>query len=460
MDLVKQHVTRAREAFDEGITKPRTWRLEQLRALDALLRENENLIAHALKEDLGKHPTETFLTETSLVRAEIKHTIKHLKRWLAPSYVKPSLAVAPATAYTVLEPLGVVLIIAPWNYPLQLVLAPLVGALAAGNAAVIKPSELAPETSRLLASLIPAYLDERAVKVVEGGVPETTALLEQKFDHIFYTGNARVARIVMAAAARNLTPVTLELGGKSPVYVDGSVDVKVTAQRIVWGKFINAGQTCVAPDYVLVSQDVEAELVEQLIAAVQDLYGHDIEHNTHYGRLINDAHFDRIVGLMGPENGRIVVGGEHNKTHKYVGPTVLVDVPHTAPLMSEEIFGPLLPVLPVADEDEAISIITSKEKPLSLYVFSEQKHVRKKFLQDTSSGAVTFGLPIAHLAIPDLPFGGVGESGVGAYHGKRSIEVFSHEKAVVSKPLSPDTLALVYPPFHPKKLGIVRKLLG
>jgi len=457
---IVSHVQDVREAFANGLTKPLEWRLGQLDALDLLLKQNEDAVAQALREDLGKHPAEAYLTEVSTVRNEIAHTRSHLRKWLAPKMIKPSLAVLPATAYTVLEPLGVALIIAPWNYPVQLLLAPLVGALAAGDAVILKPSELAPHTSALLASLIPKYLDQRAIRVVEGGIPETTELLEQRFDTIFYTGNGAVARVVMAAAAKHLTPVTLELGGKSPTYVDGTADLDAVAKRLAWGKFVNAGQTCVAPDYVLVTADIRDELASKVSSAIVELYGTDIRGNAEYGRIVNASHFDRLTGLIDESNGRVAHGGAHDRADLFIEPTILVDTPRSAPVMSQEIFGPLLPLITVDGVDDAINYINSGDKPLALYVFSARKDVRKRFLRDTSSGAITFGLPVAYLAIPDLPFGGVGESGMGSYHGKRSLEVFSHEKSVVSKPMNPDTMALAYPPFSAKKLGILRKLLG
>lgn len=462
MSDISTCVTEVREAFAKGLTKPSEWRKSQLKALDRLLAENEQAITGALRDDLGKHPSEAYTTEISIVRGEISHTLSHLGRWLAPKPVKPSIAVLPANAYTILEPLGVALIIAPWNYPVQLLLGPLVGAIAAGNSVILKPSELAPRTSTLIATLVPRYLDTRAIRVVEGAVEETTALLEEKFDHIFYTGNGRVARIVMAAAAKNLTPVTLELGGKSPTYVDETADLDAVAKRLAWGKFVNAGQTCVAPDYVLASESIAQELASKVSAAITAMYGTNVQSNDQYGRIVNENHFDRLVGLMDESagNGAVAHGGSSSRGDLFIEPTVLLGTQRTAPVMGQEIFGPILPIIPVYSVDDAIDFINAGDKPLALYVFTNRKDVRQRFLRDTSSGALGFGLPVAHLAIPDLPFGGVGESGMGAYHGKRSIEIFSHEKSVVSKPMVPDTMALVYPPFSPKKLGIVRRLLG
>lgn len=450
-------VEELRSAFDAGFTKPLTWRLAQLRALRRMLTERSAEFEDALLADLGKNPTESQIAELGFVVGEIDHALKHLRRWLRPKRVPVPGALMPARASTLLEPVGVVLVIAPWNYPVQLLLAPVVGALGAGNAVVLKPSELAPATSAAMARLIPEYLDRRAVAVVEGGVEETTDLLAQRFDHIFYTGNGRVGRIVAAAAVEHLTPVTLELGGKSPVYIDGTVDIAAAARRIAWGKFMNAGQTCVAPDYVLAERGVVPRLTSALRDAVRELYGDDPAQSPDYGRIVDDRQFTRLTGMLG--SGTTAMGGEHDAATRYLAPTVLVDVPADAPAMAQEIFGPILPVLPVDGLDDAIRFIRAGDKPLALYVFSSSATVRRRILTETSSGAVGFGIPAAHLAVAGLPFGGVGESGLGAYHGERSVRTFSHEKAVLSKPLAPDTMQLVYPPYTEGKDRFARGLL-
>lgn len=298
---------------------------------------------------------------------------------------------------------------------------------------VVKPSEMAPATSAVLAGLLPAHLDTDAVAVVEGGVPGTTALLAERFDHIFYTGNGTVGRVVMRAAAEHLTPVTLELGGKSPAFVDRGTDLDVVADRLVRGKFLNAGQTCVAPDYVLTDPETAAALEPKLARAVEAVYGTDPATGDEYGRIVNERHFDRLVGLL--DSGRVVVGGDSDRTTKYIAPTVLVDVDPAAPVMREEIFGPVLPVVTVPDLDAAIGFINDRDKPLALYVFSESDGTRERIAAETSSGGIGNGLPLAHLTVSDLPFGGVGESGMGNYHGRYSIETFSHRKAVLEKPL-------------------------
>ncbi|MFF5313654.1 aldehyde dehydrogenase family protein [Streptomyces massasporeus] len=427
-------VARLRATFRTGRTKPVEWRTAQLRRLRDMLTENGADLAAALRADLGKSTTEAYRTEIDFTVREIDHTLDHLADWLRPEPAPtPAHLGADVTVWTQYDPLGVVLVIAPWNYPAQLLLAPVVGALAAGNAVVAKPSELSPATSAALARLLPAYLDADAVAVVEGGVPETTALLAERFDHIFYTGNGTVGRIVLRAAAEHLTPVTLELGGKSPAFVDRDTDLAVVAERLAHGKFLNAGQTCVAPDYVLTDPETAAALEPLLADAVTALYGSDPATSGEYGRIINERHFDRLTGLL--DSGRTVVGGTSDRTAKYIAPTVLADVDPDAPVMQEEIFGPILPIVTVPGLDEAIDFINDRDKPLALYVFSESDGTRRRIAAETSSGGLGHGLPLAHLTVSDLPFGGVGESGMGNYHGRYSIETFSHRKAVLDKPL-------------------------
>jgi aldehyde dehydrogenase (NAD+) len=460
---IARHVADARAVFNSGVTRPLAWRLEQLKAMNTMLVEHQDDFAAALAVDLGKHPSESWLTEIGFLTAEISHTIKHLAQWLAPRKSAMPVAMQPGKAFVVLDPLGVVLVIAPWNYPIQLLLAPVIGALAAGNTVVAKPSELAPASSAALARWVPEYLGG-AVTIVEGGVPETTALLAERFDHIFYTGNGRVGRIVMAAAAKNLTPVTLELGGKSPVYIDDTVNIRTAAQRIAWGKYINAGQTCVAPDYVLGTAGALAKLADALPDVISSLYGDEPQRSAEYGRIINAGAHARVAGLLAADladggNGSLVTGGEVDADSRYIAPTVL-HVDSGAALMQEEIFGPVLPLVTVNSADEAIDFINERDKPLALYVFSEDEGVRTAFTERTSSGGLAFGVPVAHLTVPGLPFGGVGASGMGGYHGKYSIDTFSHHKAVMDKPLSPDTLALIYPPFGAIKRQVIKRLVA
>jgi aldehyde dehydrogenase (NAD+) len=452
-------VAAARRAFEQDVTKPRPWRVAQLRALRTLLVEQEHEIAQALHADLGKSATEAWVTETGFVVREIDHTLRHLRAWTAPRRVRVPLSLKPGRAKIVREPLGVVLVIAPWNYPVQLCLAPLVGALAAGNAVVLKPSEVAPATSALLARLLPMYLDTSAVHVVEGGVPETTELLAQRFDHIFYTGNGAVGRIVLEAATKHLTPVTLELGGKSPAYVSDDADLPIAAQRLVWGKFTNAGQTCVAPDYVIASRQTLEALKPLLVDAIRAAFGPDPSTSPDYGRIIGARHFDRLAALVDP--ARVVTGGRSDAATRYLEPTVVDVVDADDPrelVMREEIFGPVLPLVPIDGLDAAIDFVNRRDKPLALYVFTTSDAVRRRFERDTSSGALAFNVPLAHLAVPGLPFGGVGASGTGAYHGERSIELFSHAKSVLSLPTRPDTTVFVRPPFSSAKQQVIRRV--
>ncbi|GAA2746203.1 aldehyde dehydrogenase family protein [Terrabacter aerolatus] len=452
-------VAAARRAFDAGVTKPRHWRETQLRALRALLVDHEQELADALHADLGKSATEAWVTETGFVVREIDHTLRHLRSWTSPRRVRVPLSLAPGRAKVVREPLGVVLVIAPWNYPVQLCLAPLVGALAAGNAVVLKPSEVAPVTSGVMARLLSRHLDRSAVHVVEGGVPETTELLAQRFDHIFYTGNGAVGRIVLEAAARHLTPVTLELGGKSPAYVADDADLEVTAQRLVWGKFTNAGQTCVAPDYVIASRPTLEALKPLLVAAIADSFGPDPSTSSAYGRIVSSRHLDRLTALIDPT--RVVTGGRSDAATRYLEPTIVEVAPVAGEggpvdaVMGEEIFGPVLPLVAVDGIDSAIDFITARDKPLALYVFTGSEAVQRRFMRDTSSGALAVNVPLAHLAVPDLPFGGVGASGMGAYHGERSVELFSHAKSVFALPTRPDTTVWVRPPFSAAKEQVI-----
>ncbi|MEV5667075.1 aldehyde dehydrogenase family protein [Streptomyces flaveolus] len=453
---ILETVVRLRDTFDTGGTRPPAWRRRQLHALRRLLRDHTAAIEEALYDDLRKGRTESHLTEIGGVLAEIEHALRHLDRWMKPRRVAVPMNLKPATARIHPEPLGVCLIIAPWNYPLTLTLNPLVGALSAGNAAVVKPSELAPATSALLADLLPRYLE--AVAVVEGAVEETTLLLAQRFDHIFYTGNGTVGRIVAAAAAKNLTPVTIELGGKSPVFIDETADMAVTARRLAWGKFTNAGQTCVAPDYVLVTHAARDPLLAALPGAVQQMFGTDPRTSSDYGRIINDRHFHRLTGLMAA--GDLLTGGVFAAEGRYIAPTVLTDVPHEAPVMTEEIFSPILPVLTVRDVHEAIDFINARDKPLSLYAFTRDKAARQALLEKTSSGGLVYNAPMIHLGVPNLPFGGVGESGTGAYHGKTSFDTFSHRKPVLSKPTRPDTLRLVYAPHPSRSFALIARAVS
>ncbi len=448
-------VARLRKSFDAGTTRPLEWRREQLRRLGALMTDNADQIVAALQRDLRKPALEAWVADVSFVRAEVKLALANLRRWTRPEKVKTPIHLRPARSRIVREPLGVVLIIAPWNYPVQLLFGPLVGALAAGNAAVLKPSEVTAHTSAALAKLVPQYLDPEGVALVEGGVPETTALLAERFDHIFYTGGGRVARVVMEAAAKHLTPVTLELGGKSPCIVDADADLDVAAHRIAWGKFLNAGQTCIAPDYVLVHESREQELVDKLAATVREFYGDDSRSSPDFARLADDRHYERVAALIA--SGEVAVGGGTDPADRYVAPTILRHVAPDAPVMQEEIFGPVLPILPVADVEAAIAFVNERPKPLALYVFTGSDEVADAVVSRTSSGGACVNSTLWHVANPELPFGGVGPSGTGAYHGRQSFETFSHRKSVVSRSTRLDP-RVAYPPYGRLKTALLKRL--
>jgi aldehyde dehydrogenase (NAD+) len=453
---IPDQVKRLRASFESGRTRPLAWRREQLLALKRLLRENGDDLVAAVHADLGRPELEGWITDVTVTIGEIDLTLKNLARWTRPERVATPLNMQPAASRIVREPLGVVLIIAPWNYPVQLLLSPLVGAIAAGNCAVLKPSEVSAYTSSALGRMLPRYLDSECFAIIEGGVDETTALLEQRFDHIFYTGNGTVGRVVMTAAAKHLTPVTLELGGKSPCIVDELVDVAVAARRIVWGKFLNAGQTCIAPDYILVHQSKERELLDAMKASLREFYGEDPRRTPDYGRVIDQRHHRRLAALL--QSGEIVVGGQTDEADCYIAPTILRNVPPDSPVMQDEIFGPILPVLAVPSVDAAISFVNARPKPLALYVFTKRKQVEDDVIARTSSGGVCVNATIWHIANSGLPFGGVGPSGMGAYHGRVSFETFSHRKAVLSKSTALDP-KIAYPPYTKFKTALLKKLL-
>jgi aldehyde dehydrogenase (NAD+) len=451
-------VAALRKTYDDGLTRPLEWRREELRAIKQMLAEGEGELLQAMREDMGKPAVEARLSDLSIVAAEIDVMLKNLGRWARPERVGIPLAQLPGRATVVREPLGVALVVAPWNYPVHLLLLPMAAAIAAGNCVVGKPSELTPKTSAALARLVRRHLDDRAVTLVEGGPEETQALLAERFDTIFYTGNGRVGRIVMEAAAKHLTPVTLELGGKSPVIVDADVDLPVAARRIAWGKFLNAGQTCVAPDYVLAHRSVEHDLLEALRNTLHSFYGDDPRRSADYARIVNERHFDRLSGLLSSTGATVAIGGATDRGDRYIAPTVLTGVPGDDPLMDDEIFGPLLPVIAVDDVAEAIGFVRDRPKPLALYVFSRSKEAVQRVLDETSSGSVGVNCTVQQVAVPDLPFGGVGASGMGAYHGRQGFETFSHRRAILAKPLLPDP-PVQYPPYTRVKEWLLKKML-
>ena len=451
-------VSRLRGTFASARTRPVTWRKEQLAGLRRMLDECEDELVEALRIDLGRPTLEAFAADIGHAKGELRYLHDHVARWVRPSRVRIPLLAAPGKGEIVPEPLGVALVIAPWNYPIQLLLEPMAAAIAAGNCVVGKPSELAPACSAALARLVPRYVDTDAVAIVEGGVDDTTARLEQRWDHIFVTGSTAVGRIVAEAAAKHLTPTTLELGGKSPCYVAADADLDVAARRIAWGKLLNAGQTCIAPDYVLADASVHDALVDKLRAQISEFYGDDPQRSDSYGRIVNTRHLARLQRLLADRAGTVVTGGRVDVDDRYVEPTITVDPDLDAPVMSEEIFGPILPVLTVDSAQDAAAFVNARPKPLALYVFAGSDEPVAALVDHTSSGGVCVNQTLMHILPPTLPFGGVGDSGMGAYHGKAGFDRFSHHKSVLRKPTRPD-LKLLYPPYRKLAGRLVRKLL-
>lgn len=443
-----------RRSADTRITHPRRFRLQQLKALEKMLDEHLEDFVQALAEDLGKSATEAKFSEIDVVRAEIDFAQRHLAEWMDSTSVKVPLALQPAMAKVEPRPLGVVLIIGAWNYPVQLVLAPLVAAIAAGNAAVIKPSELAPATSGVLAKFLPVYLDERVYAVVEGGVDTSTELLAARWDHIFYTGGERVAKIVAAAAAKHLTPTTLELGGKSPAVVEN--DSLASAKRLAYAKFLNSGQTCVAPDYVLSIGD-STELIKRLGQAITSFYGKEPLTHPDYGRIVSRKHFDRLLSMF--EQGEVVFGGEYDEETLRIAPSIMRNPDLEGSLMTEEIFGPILPVIEVESFEEALEFIARRPSPLAAYLMSESPRLQSIFSDRVRAGSIVHNAPLAQMVVPTLPFGGIGPSGMGAYHGRHGFERLSQMRSELNKTTVVDTLSAIYPPYSWAKRKIIDRLL-
>jgi aldehyde dehydrogenase (NAD+) len=443
----------------QGHTRPRAWRVGQLRRLDALLKEHESDILGALAADLGKPPVEAYF-EVVAVRQELRLAQRQLGHWMAPRRVPVPLAQKPGRAELIAEPLGCVLIIGPWNYPFSLTLQPLVSALAAGNTAVLKPSEHAPSTSALIARLVGQHLDPDVVAVVQGDGAVAQRLLQEPFDHIFFTGGGRVGRLVMEAAARHLTPVTLELGGKSPAIVLTDADLAVSARRIAWGKALNAGQTCIAPDYLLVEEPVRQELIDRLSEAFRRSFGDEPLASSDLARIVNQAQFDRLHGLLegARQRGQVLFGGQTDPGTLRIAPTLLAVSGFEDPLMDDELFGPLLPVLSIPSLEEAITTIRSRPRPLALYLFSRSHRAMQRVLAGTSSGGVCHNDVVMQVGVPDLPFGGVGASGMGLYHGRSGFDTFSHLRSVLHRPFRFD-LHFRYPPYG-DRLALIKRLLG
>lgn len=457
----KDVVASARAAFNSGKTRPLEFRKKQLQNLLNFYEENTTAMVAALASDLRKSKQEAVILEIGLLINDVKNMLMNFEQWAQPEYVEKSLANIMDKCIIYKDPYGVVLIMGAWNYPLQLTMLPVAGAIAAGNCCVIKPSELSPATAQLIDMLLPKYLDSECYQVYNGGIPETTELLKERFDYIFYTGSTQVGKIVHAAANKHLTPVTLELGGKSPVYVDNSADIAITAHRVMWGKCINAGQTCIAPDYLLCTREVQNKFIEEAKKVVKEFYGDNTKASPDFPRIVNDRHFQRVTGLM--NSGTVAIGGTTDAKDRYVEPTVLIDVKPNDPVMREEIFGPVLPIINVENAYEAINFINDREKPLALYIFSQNKKDTDLILSNTSAGGVAVNDTIMHAGVESLPFGGVGSSGMGAYHGKKSFDCFVHHKSCLKKNLSKLGEKLSsgrYPPYSDTKINILMSLLA
>ncbi|CAH4030315.1 unnamed protein product [Pieris brassicae] len=508
-------VEKARDAFNRGITKPLEWRKKQLKSLLRMYEENYNVMIEVLQKDLRRSKTEAVLLEVEYLINDLKNTIHYLEEWAKPERPSKGLVNILDDVVVYNDPYGLVLIIGAWNYPLQLLLLPMAGAIAAGNAVVVKPSELAEASATFIAETLPKYLDSDAIAVVEGGPEETTELLKNRFDYIFYTGGTNVGKIVYSAATKNLTPVTLELGGKSPTYIDNTVDMEVTTKRILWGKFINAihvipvfpstrssypkpnhlyhliiihsptyidntvdmevttkrilwgkfinaGQTCIAPDYVLCSREVQDKFVEYAKTILKEWYGEDPQKSSDLCRIINGRHYSRLQALLNASKDKVAIGGKSDSQDRYISPTILTNVSPDDKIMEDEIFGPILPIVPVENAYEAIKFINAREKPLVLYVFTQSGAVRRSLTDNTSSGGMCINDTMMQMGVDTLPFGGVGNSGVGAYHGKASFDTFTHKKSCLIKNFAAIGEKLAsgrYPPYTDGKLSFISMLM-
>lgn len=448
-----------RAAYADGRTREPAWRRGQLEGVLRFCRERETDIADALMADLGKGLAETLSSELSMVVGEARHALKNLSRWMEPRKVDTPFVAQPGRSWIAIEPRGVVLIIGAWNMPIAVTLAPLIAALAAGNAVALKPSELAPRTSSLLANWLPKYLDVEAIRVVEGGREATETLLADRWDHIFYTGGTAVGRKIAEAAARHLTPVTLELGGKNPAYVHASADLKVTARRLTWAKWMNAGQVCVSPDYVLVDASVRDRLVAELITAVNAFFGEVPIESPDYARIVSARHFDRLAALATDAGGDVALVCASDRERLRMGPCLIIDPDPASSLMTEEIFGPILPIRTVAGPAEAAELMGERSSPLVVHVFASDASVISRMQDQTRSGAFLVNDAIISHAVRGLPFGGVGDSGIGAYHGRHGFETFSHARAVFQRPTGLDN-PLRYPPHTPSKTRWIRRFTG
>ena len=449
MTIIRDKFNNSKAFFNTHKTKNLKFRKQQLKLLSKNIKNHENELLDALYKDLGKSKVEAYATEIGMLLKSIKLMRKELKNWSKTKQTDTPLYLFPTKSYIKKEPYGTVLIIGPFNYPVQLVFEPLIGAIAAGNTAIVKPSELTPHVAIVIKDIIEDTFDEAYVSVVEGGIEETQTLLSLPFDYMFFTGSEKVGKIVYEAAARKLIPVTLELGGKSPVIVDDTANIKVASERISFGKFSNAGQTCVAPDYILVQRKVKNDLIKALKKTITEFYGENIEKSPDFGRIVNQKHFNRLNDLIQIHKDNVVFGGNSSKEDLYIEPTLLDNITNDNKIMKEELFGPILPIITYDNFDEVLEIIQSKSKPLSLYLFSEDENMTHRVVEELSFGGGAINDTLMHLANPNLPFGGVGSSGIGQYHGKYSFDTFSHMKSYTFKSTRLES-SLFFPPYKGK----------
>ena len=447
-------VRRLRDTFASGRTRSVEWRKQQLQALERLMTENEAAIADALAKDLDRKPFEAWLADVASTAGEAASAAKSVGKWMKRRYRMLEFSQLPGRGWVEYEPYGTVLIIGAWNFPFALTLGPAVGAIAAGNTVVLKPSEIAPASSALMAELVPRYLDNDAIAVIEGDGVVSQELIEQGFDYLLFTGGTEIGRKVYESAAAHLTPVTLELGGKSPVIVSADADIDVAAKRIAWTKLINSGQICIAPDYVLAEASIRDQLVDKLREAVDEFEAG----NPGGKRIVNERHFNRLVNALAATKGTVAVGGGSSAADIRIQPTVVVDPDPAEPLMTDEIFGPILPVVTVGSLDEAITVVNARPKPLAADLFTKTKAVRERVIRDVAAGGMVINHLLFHFATHKLPFGGVGPSGMGAYHGKYGFETFSHRKTVMTKTTRPDVGGFIYPPYTEKAWKLARRL--
>ncbi|CAI2164264.1 7260_t:CDS:2 [Funneliformis geosporum] len=448
-----QIIEELRNSFKQNLTKPLNYRKKQLEQLYNLLDENEDEICDALYKDLHKNKIESLLGEIDMIKQECLDSINQLEEWASPEYVKVALAHKLNRCHIRKDPVA-------WNYPISLVLTPLVGAIAAGCTAIIKPSELPMNSATILCTLLPKYLDQRSYRCINGGSKEMTELLTHKFNHIFFTGSGVVGKIIMSAASKHLTPVTLELGGKSPAILDDNINITVTAKRLIWSKSFNVGQTCIAPDYILCTKKIQEALLLEFPKVIESQFGKDIQNSSDYARIINQSHFDRLAKLLDQTKGNVVIGGKADRDNLFIDPTIVANVPKDDKLMEDEIFGPILPIVVVESIDEAIEYINERDIPLSLYPFSNNNDTIKHILNNTRSGGVTVNDCFIHCTVPNLPFGGTGASGIGAYHGRKSFETFTHERSVLTSPfLTEKLLEGRYAPYKESNYKLLNWLL-